>query len=46
MSRDWLLYLGDLIESEEKMERFVRDRTSRLFFSDEAIFDAEEDSKR
>ena len=40
MSRDWLLYLGDLIESGEKIERFVRGRTFETFLSDEAIFDA------
>ncbi len=40
MSRDWLLYLGDLIESGEKIERFVRNRTFESFLADEAIFDA------
>lgn len=40
MSRDWLLYLGDLIESGEKIERFVRNRTFEAFLADEAIFDA------
>ena len=40
MSRDWLLYLGDLIESGEKIERFVSGRTFETFLSDEAIFDA------
>jgi len=40
VSRDWLLYLGDLIESGEKIERFVRGRTFETFLSDEAIFDA------
>ena len=40
MSRDWLLYLGDLIESGEKIERFVHGRTFETFLSDEAIFDA------
>ncbi len=45
MSRDWPLYLGDLIESGEKIERFVTGRTFETFLSDEAIFDAEEDSE-
>jgi uncharacterized protein with HEPN domain len=40
VSRDWLLYLGDLIESGEKIERFVSGRTFETFLSDEAIFDA------
>ena len=40
MSRDWLLYLGDLIESGEKIERFVSGRTFDTFLSEEAIFDA------
>ncbi len=40
MSRDWLLYLGDLIESGEKIERFVSGRTFQTFLADEAIFDA------
>ncbi|MFO1422107.1 MAG: DUF86 domain-containing protein [Candidatus Competibacteraceae bacterium] len=40
MSRDWLLYLGDLIESGEKIERFVSGRTFQTFLAEEAIFDA------
>jgi uncharacterized protein with HEPN domain len=40
VSRDWLLYLGDLIESGEKIERFVSGRTFETFLSEEAIFDA------
>ena len=40
MSRNWLLYLGDLIESGEKIERFVTGRTFDTFVADEAIFDA------
>ncbi len=40
MSRDWLLYLGDLIESGEKIERFVSGRTFETFLAEEAIFDA------
>jgi uncharacterized protein with HEPN domain len=35
-----LLYLGDLIESGEKIERFVSGRTFETFLSEEAIFDA------
>lgn len=40
MSRSWLLYLDDLIESAEKIERFVAGRTFATFSSDEAILDA------
>ena len=40
MSRSWLLYLDDLIESAEKIERFVAGRTVATFKSDEAILDA------
>ena len=40
MSRSWLLYLDDLIESAEKIERFVAGRTFTGFSSDEAILDA------
>jgi hypothetical protein len=40
VSRDWPLYLGDLIESGEKIERFVSGRTFETFLFDEAIFDA------
>ena len=40
MSRSWLLYLDDLIESAEKIERFVAGRTFAAFSSDEAILDA------
>ena len=40
MSRDWLLYLGDLIEGAEKIERFVRGRTFETFLLVELAFDA------
>ena len=40
MSRDWLLYLDDLIDSAEKIGRFVSGRTFETFSSDEAVFDA------
>ena len=40
MSRSWLLYLDDLIESAEKIERYVAGRTFVAFSSDEAILDA------
>lgn len=40
MSRSWLLYLDDLIESAEKIERFVAGRTLATFSSDETILDA------
>lgn len=40
MSRSWLLYLDDLIESAEKIGRFVEGRTMVTFTADEAVFDA------
>ncbi len=40
MSRSWLLYLDDLIESAEKIERFVAGLTSDSFTDNEAVFDA------
>ena len=40
MSRDWLLYLDDLIDSAEKIARFLQDRTFDAFSSDEMLFDA------
>ncbi|OGA04151.1 MAG: hypothetical protein A3I00_02890 [Betaproteobacteria bacterium RIFCSPLOWO2_02_FULL_64_12] len=40
MSRDWLLYLDDLIDSAEKIQRFVRGRSFQTFSSDEMLFDA------
>ena len=40
MSRDWLLYLDDLIDSAEKVKRFPEDRRFDGFASDEILFDA------
>ena len=40
MSRSWLLYLDDLIESAEKIGRFVAGRTFASVSADEAVFDA------
>lgn len=40
MSRSWLLYLDDLIDSAEKIGRFVASHTVESFARDEAIFDA------
>jgi uncharacterized protein with HEPN domain len=40
VSRSWLLYLDDLIESAEKIGRFVEGRTLATFTADEATFDA------
>lgn len=40
MSRDWLLYLDDLIDSAEKVQRFLKNRGFDGFASDEILFDA------
>lgn len=40
MSRSWLLYLDDLIQSAEKIGRLIAGRTYDEFTSDEACFDA------
>jgi len=40
VSRDWLLYLDDLIDSAEKIERFLRGRSFDTFGADEMLFDA------
>ena len=40
MSRDWLLYLDDLIDSAEKIERFLKGRAFDAFAADEMLFDA------
>ena len=40
MSRSWLLYLDDLIQSAEKIGRLVSGHTYEEFTSDEATFDA------
>ena len=40
MSRDWLLYVDDMIASGEKIARFVRGKTAASLATDEAVFDA------
>ena len=40
MSRDWLLYLDDLIDGAEKVQRFLRSRSYEDFAGDELLFDA------
>lgn len=40
MSRDWLLYLDDLIASAEKVQRFLKGRSLDAFIADELLFDA------
>lgn len=40
MSRDWLLYLDDLIASAQKIGRLTAGRTVGQFVTDEAAFDA------
>lgn len=40
MSRDWLLFLDDLIASAEKIERYLRDTTADSFAANELLFDA------
>ncbi len=40
MSRDWLLYLDDLIDSAEKIQRFLKGKSLDTFASDELLFDA------
>ncbi len=40
MSRDWLLFLDDLIEAANKVDGFVRKREFAAFCRDEGIFDA------
>jgi len=40
VSRDWLLYLNDLVESAEKIERLLRGQTFESFRANEAVFDA------
>jgi len=39
-SRDWLLYLDDLIEGAEKVQRFLAGRSLAEFVADELLFDA------
>ena len=40
MSRDWLLYLDDLIDSAEKIGRHLAGKTLESFTSDQMVFDA------
>lgn len=40
MSRDWLLYLDDLIARAEKVQRFLKGRFLDAFVADELLFDA------
>ena len=40
MSRDWLLFLDDLIDSAEKIRRFLQGRSFESFGSDPMLFDA------
>jgi len=40
VSRDWLLYLDDLIDSAEKIGRFLEGREFAGFAADEMLFDA------
>jgi uncharacterized protein with HEPN domain len=40
VSRSWLLYLDDWIESAEKIGRLVAGETPATFASDEAVYDA------
>lgn len=40
MSRDWLLYLDDLIASAEKVLRFTQGRSIEQWQAEEAAFDA------
>jgi hypothetical protein len=40
VSRDCLLYLDDVIDSAENIQRFVRTATLDKFLADEMLFDA------
>lgn len=40
MSRDWLLYLDDLVDSAEKILRFLAGSSFEAFASNEVLFDA------
>jgi len=40
VSRDWLLYLDDLIEAGEKVGRSVQGRSFEQFAGDDVVFDA------
>jgi len=37
VSRDWLLYLDDLIDSAEKIRRFLQGRSFETFSTDEML---------
>jgi len=40
VSRDWLLYLDDIIESAEKIQRFLGTATLETFCDNELLLDA------
>jgi uncharacterized protein with HEPN domain len=40
VSRDWLLYLDDLIDCAERIQRFLKGRSLDAFVADEMLFDA------
>lgn len=40
MSRDWQLYLDDIVASCDKIERFTEGMDRSTFFADERTFDA------
>ena len=40
MSRDWLLYVDDIIGSAEKIGRMTKHHSYETFIADEAVFDA------
>jgi uncharacterized protein with HEPN domain len=40
VSRDWLLYVDDIVLSAEKIGRLTRGRSCESFVADEAAFDA------
>ena len=40
MSRDWTLYLDDILESCNKIQRYTKDMTLRQFTQDEKTYDA------
>lgn len=40
MSRDWMLYIDDMVEACEKIIRYINDYDMNAFISDEKTFDA------
>jgi uncharacterized protein with HEPN domain len=40
MSRDWRLYLGDMLKGCEKVERYTAGMDRQVFFDDERSYDA------